>query len=215
MFKRLNTFFKILFALFVLFSLYGCGDDEPDPEAGTEQGTQADTQAKEKTLDEKTLQLLMKYGLHRAAAHGDLEAVQAFISQEVSLEEYDIFHGQTPLMWAAKQGHPPVCEALLSAGVDPNKATEYSKETALHFAAINNQVEVIKVLLKWKADPNMQDWEYEQDTPLHNASEKGHAEAVTALLAAPNIDLTIRNADGKTAKEVAKDDTIKVLFPSE
>lgn len=208
-----NTFVRILFALFVLFSLYGCGGDEPDPKAGTESGTPADAQAKEKTLDEKTLQLLMKYGLHRAAAHGDLEAVQAFISQGAPLEEYDIFHGQTPLMWAAKQGHPPVCEALLSAGVNPNKTTKVTKQVALHFAAYNNQVEVIKVLLKWKADPNAKDWD--DNTPLHDAAENGSAEVVTVLLSAPNIDITITNEDGKTAKEVAKDDTIKALFPSE
>ena len=208
----LNTFFKTLFALFVLFSLYGCGDDEPDPEAP---GTQTDAQAAQKTLDAETLKLIMKYGLHRAAAEGDLKAVQAFIKAGAPLEEYDVFYGQTPLMWAAKQGHHQIVEALLSAGVNPNKITETTKQAALHFAAANNQVEAIKVLLKWKADPNMQDWEYDQDTPLHTAAEKGHAESVTALLAAPNIDLTIVNADGKTAKEVAKDDTIRALFPSE
>ena len=212
MFKKISL---ILFSLFILLHLVGCGDDEPDPEAGTGPGTQTDAQAKEKTLDEETLKLIMKYGLHRAAAAGDLEAVQAFISQGALLEEYDVFYGQTPLMWAAKQGYPLVCEALLAAGVNPNKATESTKQTALYFAAFNNQVEVIKVLLKWKADPNVQNWEYDQETPLHAAAAKGHAEAVTALLSAPNIDLTIQNADGKTAKDVAKDDTIKALFPSE
>ena len=211
MFKMLDTFFKILI---VLFSLYGCGDDEPE-DTGTGPGTQTDAQAAQKTLDAETLKLIMKYGLHRAAAEGDLKAVQAFIKAGAPLEEYDVFYGQTPLMWAAKQGHHQIAEALLSAGVNPNKVTKTTEQAALYFAAVNNQVEVIKVLLKWKADPNAQNWEYDRDTALHVAAEKGHAESVTVLLAAPNIDITITNADGKTAKEVAKDDTIRALFPSE
>ena len=107
-------------------------------------------------------------------------------------------------MWAAKQGYPEVVRALLIANVNPDKTTEYTKTTALHLAAWNGHVEVTKILLEFKANPNVQD-DYTIDTPLHEAAIQGHAEVVTILLAAPNIDLTIRDKDGKTARDVAKD----------
>ena len=216
MFKKISL---TLFSLFILLHLWGCGDTEPDPgSAGTGAGVgaPANTQAEQKILDEKTLELLKKYGLHQAAALGDLEAVQAFIDAGAPLEETDGFQGQIPLHWAAKQGHPKVVEAFLKAGVDPDKKDKFLEYTALHFAAVNGgsvHVEVVRVLLKWKADPNAKD--EDGDTPLHAAAAKGYAEIVTVLLSASNIDLTIQNADGKTAKDVAKDDTIKALFPSE
>ena len=202
----------VLFSLCILFIL-GCGDTKPDPDAG--KGTGAPTtpeEEKKSTIDEKTLKALMKYGLHRAAAEGDLEAVQAFIRAGAPLEEYDAFQGLTPLLFAARQGHPEVVRALLSAGVNPDKAIEVTDSTALHLAAYNGHVEAAKVLLEGKANPNLKNWNGE--TPLHKAAEKGHAEVVTILLAAPNIDLTIRNEDGKTARDVAKDDSIKALFPA-
>ena len=208
---------RILFSLFILLHLWGCGDTEPDPgSTGTGPGAQANAEAEQKILDEKILNFLKKYGLHQAAALGDLEAVQAFISAGAPLEETDGFKGQTPLHWAAKQGYPKVVEALLIAGVDPDKKDDILEYTALHFAAVNGEasrVEVAKVLLKWKADPNVQD--YDGGTPLHIAANRGHAEMVTILLSVPNIDLTIPNEDDKTAKDVAKDDTIRALFPSE
>ena len=54
-------------------------------------------------------------------------------------------------MFASKQGHHKVAEALLKAGVNPDKPSTITENTALHLAAYNNQVEVVKVLLKWES----------------------------------------------------------------
>ena len=115
-------------------------------------------------------------------------------------------------MFASKQGHHKVAEALLKAGVNPDKSSTVTENTALHLSAYNNQIEVVKVLLKWKANPNAQDWN--ENTPLHEASERGHTEVITILLAANNIDITITNENGKTARDVAKDDSTRDLFPA-
>ena len=50
-------------------------------------------------------------------------------------------------------------------------------ETALMFAAINNQLELAKVLIERGADVNRQGW-----TPLHYAAAKGHREMIRLLL---------------------------------
>lgn len=197
-----------------LLTLYGCSDDKADPKntgTGPNNQTQVDPQEKE-AIDEETLKAMMKYGLHQAAKVGDLVAVQAFIDAGAPLEEYDEFLGQTPLHFASKQGHPKVAEALLKAGVNPDKPSTITKNTALHLAAYNNQVEVVKILLKWKANPNAQD--DDGNTSLHEAASRGHGDVVTVLLAAENIDITITNEDSKTARDVAKDDSIRNLFPA-
>ena len=208
-----RTFFTIIFSS-ILLTLYGCGDEKKSDPKNTGKGkdnqTQVDPKEKE-DIDEKALKALMKYGLHEAAKAGDLEAVQTFIDAGAPLEEYDEFLGQTSLMFASKQGHHKVAEALLKAGVNPDKPSTVTENTSLHLAAYNNQVEVVKVLLKWKANPNAQDWN--DNTPLHEASSRGHGEVITILLAANNIDSTITNEDGKTARDVAKDDSTRDLFP--
>ena len=213
--KMFRKFFLVIILSSTLLILYGCGEGtKPDPkDTGTGQNNPTQVNPKEKeVIDEETLKAMMKYGLHEAAKVGDLQAVQAFIDAGAPLEEYDEFLGQTPLMFASKQGHHTVAEALLKAGVNPDKLSTIMRNTALHMAAFNNQVEVAKVLLKWKANPNIKD--RRGDTPLHEAASEGHGEVVTVLLAAPNIDTTITNEDGETARDVAKDDSIRNLFPT-
>jgi len=51
------------------------------------------------------------------------------------------------------------------------------------------------------------------DTPAHKAAWKGAKEVIEVLVAA-GCDLTIKNAEGRTAKDVAKDPSIStLLFP--
>jgi ankyrin repeat protein len=54
-------------------------------------------------------------------------------------------------------------------------------KTPLHFAALNNHVEVIQLLLGSQAEI---EWNDDQKcTPLHLACKKGHIESVALLLA--------------------------------
>jgi outer membrane protein assembly factor BamB len=86
-------------------------------------------------------------------------------------------------LWAAaKKGDAARVEALLTQGVDVNARTTYGA-TALSFAANRGHAEVVKVLLKHKADVNVKDRFY-QFTPLTWAVYNGHAAVVTALLEA-------------------------------
>ena len=94
----------VLFSLFTLFT--GCSDDsesEPAPEGqGTAGAPTTPEEEKKSAIDEKTLQALMKYGLHQAAAVGDLKAVQAFIEAGAPLEEYDEFKRPDPFNVGSK-----------------------------------------------------------------------------------------------------------------
>ena len=67
-------------------------------------------------------------------------------------------------------------------------------------------MEAVKKLIQAGGDINEEDgigW-----TPLHLASENGHVEVITALLAA-GADKTIRDEDGKTPHDVAKNQDCK------
>ena len=86
------------------------------------------------------------------------------------------------LFAAARRGDVKAVESLLDAGVDPNARTAYGV-TALHFAADGGHTEVVKVLLRRKADPNVADTFY-RATPLTWANSRNRTGVIVELLAA-------------------------------
>jgi Ankyrin repeats (3 copies)/PQQ-like domain/Domain of unknown function (DUF3471) len=86
------------------------------------------------------------------------------------------------LFAAARRGDAKAVEALLDQGVDVKSKTPYGA-TALHFAADKGHIEVVKVLLKHKADPNAADTFY-LATPLTWAQMRDHSDVIGELLVA-------------------------------
>jgi len=97
-----------------------------------------------------------------------------------------------------------IVRLLLARGADIN-ARDETGFTALRFASAENNTEIVKVLLEANnppADPNTQD-DIEESTALHAASERGHVEIVRLLLTLNNIDVSIKDENGMTAKQLA------------
>ena len=88
---------------------------------------------------------------------------------------------------AARRGDAAAVKSLLDKGVDVNTKFRYGA-TALSYAADKGHLEVVKLLLERKADPNVKDTFYGA-TPIIWAAQKGHAKIVEALLE--------RGAEGK------------------
>jgi len=136
-------------------------------------------------------------GLHCASAFGIDEIVASFvevgscdINQEDSL-------GNTPLLWAAWNGHEGVVKILLGwDDVIPDKSDGCGR-APLHCAAMKGHQGVVKILLqRGDVNPNEPDW-FGQ-TPLCHAAENGHEGVVKILLGRDGVIPDKSNACGRT-----------------
>jgi ankyrin repeat protein len=108
----------------------------PDPANGTSSGTP----------------------LHLAANRGDLLMTELLLTNKANPNLTDSA-GKTPLDLAAAKGNVAVAEALLGHGAEVNASNADIGQkgwTALHYAVIANQKEMVNLLLKNKADPNVE-----------------------------------------------------------
>ena len=104
---------------------------------------------------------------------------------------------QTPLHFAAWEGHEAVCRFLVQAcQVDVNVRDRY-QVTPLHWAAENGQEAVCRVLVQeYQADVNARDiW---QRTPLHFAAGKGQEAVCRVLVQAYQADVNARDSGQRT-----------------
>ena len=125
--------------------------------------------------------------LHCASFFGIVEFVATIINVEgCGIDQQDCM-GNTPLVWAAYNGHEGVVKLLLGQeDVDPNRPDKYD-QTPLWCAAAQGHEGVVKLLLGRKdVDPNRSD---EGDkTPLWCAAANGHEGVVKLLLGREDID---------------------------
>lgn len=91
----------------------------------------------------------------------------------------------------------------LTKSSDIHAVEDYSGRSALHKAAFWGHTDVVEYLLELGLDANVKD--FNGDTPLHDAARFAHEGVVRSLLVCPTVDMTVRNNDGRTALEVAKE----------
>ncbi|GAA3930477.1 ankyrin repeat domain-containing protein [Hymenobacter algoricola] len=109
------------------------------------------------------------------------------------------------LFTAVMKNNAPQVETLLAAGADPNSAIEVVPgfpTTYLITAANNGSLDVVKILLKHKAQVNQAD--AFKATALMAAAGKGH-KAVVELLLASGADAKAKDDDGKDALAAARE----------
>ena len=135
-------------------------------------------------------------GVHLAAYFGLREVMIALLKNKHDLNLKDTY-GQTPLSWAADNGHETTVKLLLAKdGVDLN-TKDINGRTPLSWAAYNGHEAVVKLLLvKDGVDVNSQD--AKGRTPLWWAADSGREAVVKLLLAKDSVDPDSKDINGRT-----------------
>ena len=154
------------------------------------------------------------FPLCHAAQHGHTAAVQCLLETRADVNQ-NTFRGDsngrwTALYMAAGKGHTDVVQALLSARADFNIASEDDGCTPLHWAAENNRLGAVRVLVNAGADVNTK--LTDGITSLWQAAYSGHTEVVRYLMALEVLggrELAVRTRvgarwDGRRSGEVAR-----------
>jgi ankyrin repeat protein len=158
--------------------------------------------------------------LHTCAHTGNVDAAKALLARGATVNTGDSWRGQTPLMWAAAQGHAAMVRVLVEAGADVNvRSTVVTWErqrtaeprdkwlppggfTPLLLAARAGCVDCIKVLSASGA--NINEITPESHTALVLALMNGEFDAAGALIDA-GIDINLADSVGRTALYAAVD----------
>ncbi|WP_043629512.1 ankyrin repeat domain-containing protein [Nonomuraea candida] len=119
--------------------------------------------------------------LYRAAVQGHAAVVRTLLAAGADPDRVSEGDGEgRPLCAAACWGHLDVVTALLDAGAGPGLPEQPGGMTALHWAAANERLAVVRALLGHGADPDARD--SAGRTALSHAAERGAASVVRALL---------------------------------
>lgn len=108
----------------------------------------------------------------------DHPEVQAYLYEQAIAAKESV----TPLMMAAKKGDIEGVQQRLAAGDDLN-LTDVRGETALYKACAASHIDVVKLLIKAKADVNIATKDG-GETPVVAAAEKGYDDIITLLIKA-------------------------------
>ncbi|CAG2110484.1 unnamed protein product, partial [Medioppia subpectinata] len=138
--------------------------------------------------------------LHIAAELGHEEVVDILLASNAFVNVRNK-HGMTPLHLAARRGFNSIVKQLVLSHGALLDAFTLTKQTPLHLAAENGQLEVCNTLLTMKADVNATD--NHSQTPLHLAAEHDHSEVLKLFLKHNPERLSVPNKNGYTCAHIA------------
>lgn len=141
--------------------------------------------------------------LFEAAALGKVDRLRSLLDADAEAANSFSPDGMTPLGLACFFAQPEAARLLLSRGADVNTASRNPMKVApLHAAVAGKNVDVIELILSGGADVNakqQQGW-----TAIHSAAMHGDLALLEKLLAR-GADPAVRNDDGKTPQDLAKE----------
>jgi ankyrin repeat protein len=137
--------------------------------------------------------------IHSAAVNDDLDKLKLLLKGNPDLVFSKDGDGETPLHWAAANGHNDVVKFLLANKADVN-AKDNSGDTPLHEAVGKGYEDTAELLLAGQADVNSKD--KNDYTPLHYAV-LGHQLTLVQLLVAKKADVNAKDNKSRTPAQWA------------
>lgn len=134
-----------------------------------------------------------------ALATGEIALAKYLIGQGAGLGVVDQRSGNTPVLYAARQGDLRLLSTLLDRGASANDRF-LGGASALHIAVSRRDDAVVQLLLARGADPDVANGS--GNTPLHLAAAWGDPEIVSALIA-EGADRGRRNGAGELPIDLA------------
>lgn len=154
-----------------------------------------------RTHTKKRAAFLGRTPLHEAAENGERHVVRYRVDHKASVNVYDI-NGDTPLHLALANGHSEVCEILVADGKAVVNAKNRHGQTPLSIAAKKGYQTIVKNLLDYGADANLETPQSER--PLMLAVREGNEGVVNVLFSRKcSLKVDHRNPDGETALHIA------------
>ena len=143
--------------------------------------------------------------LHYACCNGYINIVQLLLQQEeININSLDS-SGVPPIQMAASNRHSDIVKILLQQkNIDIHQPTARPftfKMTPLDFVCQYGHDDILELLLQHNV--NINEKNYQAETPLYIACEKGHESIVERLLKQNNIDVNITNKKGATPLHIA------------
>ncbi len=155
------------------------------------------------------------YPLLQFAAQQGKNKVLALLKEEGADSTQVNEWGSTAVHSAAFQGNAAALLILVPSQMEAaNQGVgKYDNSTPLHFAALTEHAECVRILLAAGADPNARAKYFYSNgyvlvTPLQSAASYGNPECVRALLegvGGRRADKSLHNMQGKTALDMAKE----------
>jgi ankyrin repeat protein len=147
-----------------------------------------------------------KLNVFGAAAAGDAARVREIVGQERAQVNAVSQDGFSSLGLAAFFKRREIVRYLIEAGADTRPASRQGGFTPLHSAVATDaggvDVEIVRLLVDKGADPNAK--AQSGSTPLHTVGFTGDRASLDLLLK-HGADRAIRNNDGKTAADIARE----------
>ena len=135
---------------------------------------------------------------------GDLSKVRAAIGRGEDVND-KTFHGNTGLMCALMKKHNSIMKLLLEQPLLDLNLTADDGRTALHFAALFDNVEGARMLL---ADPRLNTHNHKDKdigwTPVMAAMCRNKANTLRELVAHPSVDLDTTDYQGSNLEDWAR-----------
>jgi len=151
-----------------------------------------------------------------AAADGDLREVRVLLAAGASVNSADQGGRRSALSWACVKGEVQIAQLLLAMGADVHQEsgdvgeagpelTRYNSWTPLHLAAAREgSVELVKLLLRMKANANGQPYT-QTPTPLYVAQQThGRLSEAVALLREQCLFQALGGSPGLTRAALSK-----------